>query len=105
MTERKEQFTPGPWQAYTAQHAAWVDTDWKDCAEQTNICDCGKDNGWNDVHLIAAAPDVYYALKDLMNAMDDVLCNADRVPDCIFAVVQEAQDKATAALKKARGEK
>lgn len=54
--ESIEKFTPGPWKAHTTQHADWVATDWKDCAEQTNICDCGKDNGWNDVHLIAAAP-------------------------------------------------
>ena len=58
-----------------------------------------------DVPKLAAAPELYEALEDLMSAMDDVLYNADRVPDCIVAVAQDEMDKAKAALKKARGEK
>lgn len=57
-----------------------------------------------NAQLIAAAPELYEALEDLMSAMDDVLYNADRVPDCIVAVAQDEMDKAKAALKKARGE-
>lgn len=57
-----------------------------------------------DVPMVSAAPEMYEALEDLMSAMDDVLYNADRVPDCIVAVAQDEMDKAKAALKKARGE-
>lgn len=102
--ERKEKFTPGPWKAHTTLNADWVMTDWIECVDQENICDLSHSNGGNDVYLIAAAPEMYDALKYLMDALDFALSNAERVPDCIVAVAQDAMEKAEAAQKKARGE-
>lgn len=57
-----------------------------------------------NANLLAAAPEMYDALKDLMDALDFALSNSERVPDCIVAVAQDAMEKAEAAQKKARGE-
>lgn len=70
--------------------------------------DCGWDDQQDErdkAKKRAAAEELYAALEDLMSAMDDVMNNAERVPDCIVYVAEEEMDEASAALKKARGEK
>lgn len=97
--ERKEKFTPGPWKVCHVR-----DLNMFAVIQVSTKNVIGNFIERRDARLIAAAPEMYAALKDLMSAMDDVLYNADRVPDCIVAVAQNEMDKAKAALKKARGE-
>lgn len=94
MSEPK--FTRGPWKAHGTQDIDWVETEWKgrngpanETRETTEyICKCGKSNGFNNSFLIAAAPDMYAMLDDLL----------DRFRNDEFAQQIEA------VLKKARGE-
>jgi len=99
MSDSKEKFTPGPWKIQKSISGVHPIAAPGIRAHITYV------NDVENAHLIAAAPEMYEALEALISAMDDVLYNADRVPDCIVAVAQEAMDKANAALKKARGEK
>jgi len=80
MSETK--FTPGPWKigAYESGRMA---VDGANGEEVTGYIDI------EDAHLIAAAPDLY-------NALEEVIRISDRKHD--------AWDKAKAALAKARGE-
>ena len=103
-----EKFTPGEWHAEVEKDddGGGVVVIRNDVAVEIGaICPQEDLNETSaNIALIASAPEMYEALKDLMDAMDDVLYNADRVPDCIVAVAQEAMDKAKSAQKKARGE-
>ena len=101
--ECKEKFTSGKWK-YSTDNGGYLDSYHFKSNNELRIETIGEIYDKADGCLCAAAPELYEALENLMSAMDDVLCNADRIPDCIVWVVQEAQDKATAALKKARGE-
>ena len=108
MDERKEKFTPWPWHIRKPRKGHRICHSVLDKnGDGIAITVCRRHNGErvaND-HLIEAGPDMYYALKDLMAALDFALSNAERVPDCIVAVAQDAMEKAEAAQKKARGEK
>ena len=96
MSEPK--FTKGPWQAHGTQHQDWVETEWKakkgpDFQPTTTyICKCGRDNGFYDAILIAAAPEMYALLLDIVT---DYQCMPN---PAVMA------DKIEAVLKKARGE-
>lgn len=95
------QFTPGPWQTghmmdgdnvwigpdCNAIPVAYVDRDWQRARDEWGA----------NARLIAAAPDLYAALKDMLIASQ---------PQHTFRHVfmGEAQEKARAALAKARGE-
>ncbi len=99
----KEKFTPGEWHSEVKMSVLTIRNDVD--VEIGAICPQAEVRETDaNARLIAAAPEMYEALEDLMSAMDDVLCNADRVPDCIVYVAQEAMDEASAVLKKARGE-
>ena len=103
----EEKFTKGVWRVRkTFGTVSWFDvvTDGGICSSTEDVLianSCRR----HDARLIAAAPEMYQTIKDLLDAMDDVLNNAQSVPDCIVWVAQEEADKAKAVLKKARGEK
>lgn len=99
--ERKEKFTPGKWKAGRGPSFDFVAAAGRD---KTLAAWPRSDENAANAALIAAAPEMYDALKDLMSAMDDVVANSESIPDCIMWVVEEAQEKAENAMKKARGE-
>ena len=64
-----------------------------------------------DVPKLAAAPDMYEALKSCVEALADLLEQIENgekfdnvASDCLIAELQDEVEKATAILKKARGE-
>lgn len=106
MTERQEKFTPGQWKA----HAGINDPDYvyfgdEDRADEEGrvVCECflrpGRHEMSADVHLIAAAPEMYEALAEAVELYGKPggPWNVPGEPGSWIA-------KATAALKKARGE-
>lgn len=111
MTDRKEKFTPGPWKR--ALNMSRSGTGKVRGKSISRVVDSAggvvafmrpRKRQVANLLLIAAAPEMYEALKDLMSAMDDVIANGANIPDCIMYVVGEAQEKAKMAMKKARGE-
>lgn len=81
-------FTKGP----------WLHNDFQIIADDTVIANCTygarNSNNANDARLIAAAPDLYEALKELID-MDVAYQRGQKVSDAV--------DKARAALAKADG--
>ena len=84
MNETK--FTPGPWVHDKSMGASY----YKNCLY---ICDAPVNNE-HDAHLIAAAPELYEALKFLLTCKHGEFCDHYR----------EAETKARTVLAKARGE-
>ena len=89
-------FTPGPWTAnrYVGERDNWFVRGPND--ERV----CGSGSGpvvEANARLIAAAPDLYEALTEMMASFDDRQINPNFKP-------QPAVAKAEAALAKARGE-
>lgn len=96
--ERKENFTPGPW---VVKRDGWgMSVICKDSVSglpfaETPICDISQEEdtgGIQDAALIAAAPDIYAALKAVNQSSEWEYMESD---------VQEA---VVSALAKARGE-
>jgi len=82
--------TPGPWKYEHASGAIYYDDgDVEPLIASTNLESVSVEQGDADGHLIAAAPDLYEALKAVVGI-------TDRKTDEF--------DKARAALAKARGE-
>ena len=103
MTERKEQFTPGPWNCKNSIYVngpnglkecgTWIDYDGRDDSDNViGMVFCSA-----NAHLIAAAPELYEALKELIA----VLCHDGR--DLSQEICTKMHD-AESALAKARGE-
>ena len=90
MSETK--FTPGPW-FVKRQNPSPTTGEWMIAGSKpgylAEIRDCGSGDVQANAHLIAAAPDLYAALEEVIRI-------SDRKHD--------AWDKAKAALVKARGE-
>jgi hypothetical protein len=102
-------WTPGPW-AYDRDSAAVY---FDDGDVNPTICFVERDNAEDaqtdaDGHLIAAAPDLYAALDDLLAVYaepDKRLCCGGQDCGCQGATAhQQAEYYARAALAKARGE-
>ena len=94
-------FTPGPWKA----HAGIMEPDFvfygeeERCdAENRVVCECflrpGKYEMSADVHLIAAAPEMY----EVLSTIEDIMCYDSS--DCGTIPIDRMQK----VLKKARGE-
>ena len=98
MSETK--FTPGPWFAVASTE---TDNFW---SIKTPIGDIAyltlePNNLWGNAHLIAAAPELYEALEEFIEAYCRAGCDLtreERIED------RKRLIKARAALKKARGE-
>lgn len=100
MSERKEQFTPGPWKYDTKSSMIHAETG--ETIGEIFDCDDLK-NG----PLAAAAPEMYVSLKDMVLTVTDLLeaiCSGEENTDCLIAVVQDEIDNAVKVLKKTRGE-
>jgi len=123
MSEIKEKFTPGQWYR-TKREPIRYDYYGKPCQfsriEITDTPD-GKykprhviaqvtyanGKGEANADLLTVAPDMYFALKDMVLTVTDLLeaiCSGEENTDCLLAVVQEEIDNAVKVLKKARGE-
>lgn len=99
-----ENYTPGPWRV--PDHETHV------LAEDGGVCKFESIHGFYDnyqanAHLIAAAPDMYEALRDaaesLRFAADELKAQAS-IPDADERDLRESRNKVFNALKKARGE-
>ena len=106
MSEPK--FSKGPWQAHTTQHQDFVTTKWDGVPneKQEHICKCGKDNGWNDVYLIATAPEMYQELEKvahyLVGSSEWVEHKMGEI--LLAATMRNIAGNIYTLLKKARGE-
>ena len=94
-TERKEQFTPGPWESSQEisdndnYHSGIYEAGWKGLG----VARCNQNgNHEADANLIATAPELYEALENLTSML--------QVDD----LHHESIDRADAILSKARGE-
>ena len=110
-TERKEQFTPGPWFIETVHvgDEKWDEIRDKDgnfIAESGNYLDSDPEPHPDSI-LQKAAPEMYSELRDCAGAMAEILAlivEGKDVPDTLIAMAQDEVDNAAATLKKARGE-
>lgn len=92
--------SPAPWKAYNGVYSSWVDDNAKEfvCMKTSismNDCDIDRRNA----RLIAAAPDLYEALRECLEVLDEV-------EECFQEVDEETSKmmgKARAALEKAGG--
>lgn len=96
-----EKWTPGPWSA--VKNGALVPTEiWND-AGTVLIADCASDSLRDgieaDAHLIAAAPDLYEAVRLLLSSR-----SAHPDPEVVERRVIEGLNKGLAAMRKAKGE-
>lgn len=92
MSETK--WTPGPW---AAEKDAW----WRVVSANGDVCEVipwPEDCDRADAHLIAAAPELYEALKNLRQSMVFMM------EDPFMSLGTKCVDDADAALAKARGE-
>jgi len=90
-------FTPGPW-VVTSTPGGWDGVKEKDFGAQ--ICSLNLNNP-NNAFLIAAAPDLYEALSDLLAALDAYV--GWRNTAAHEPRETAAENKARAALAKAEG--
>ena len=116
MSEGKVKFTPGPWLLLTSADygiPAVKGFDPKD-GKRFEICECwGEDNDVSTTEmsranaaLIAAAPDMYAVLKELIEC-EDVSIYSSAIESNVaghFFDLEEWADRAVVALAKARGE-
>lgn len=94
MAETK--FTPGPWTvARIHSNGNWLSMIVGDCKPIAEVnCDCLEAS---DAHLIAAAPDLYEALEEIVE-------NAVVYYEGSMDIYSEAIENARNAMAKARGE-
>lgn len=92
--ERPEGFTPGPWK-YDPRMNEILNDDRYPIAEYVLELENG--------NLIAAAPEMYAALKDCIDAIEYAIQD-DIVPEHIRNWLKESKDTADKSLQKARGE-
>ena len=94
MTETK--FTPGPW--VNSPLGPWI-IETKDEIEIADISAFSLVNATANAHLIAAAPELYEALVNVMSEISSILKDEEH-----YFGTTERFDAARAALAKARGE-
>jgi hypothetical protein len=110
-------FTPGPWEFRTLKNgwALFPSAAPKNWSLENVICggEGDYDHLWDkepdeaDASLIAAAPELYGALDDvLIHVLADIEAEErkDEPNEAALAIYRARRDKATAALAKARGE-
>lgn len=99
MSETK--FTPGPWHAFgdSVKKGRYVVAK-VNAAEQLGIVE-SSERAAHNAHLIAAAPQMYEALEDLLDEVESLVASGDAGREPILLKFREA---AHAALKAARGE-
>ena len=97
MKQNKPNFTPGPWKIMNDKNGYPLIFNGVDGFNP--ICRLEHkakfDRKIADANLIAAAPEMYEALQDLINQMNELSAYGDPLPD---------DSKAIKALAKARGE-
>ena len=104
MSERKEQFTPRPWRAFDVGYGFRIEPDVCWIGENSNVT---KKQRTANKDLIVSAPEMYFALKDMVLTVTDLLeaiCSGEENTDCLIAVVLDEIDNAVKVLKKARCE-
>jgi len=79
--------TPGPWEADIDNNGDYIVTIRSYRRVYVNATYEDDDNVKHDAHLIAAAPDMYEALKNLEN-------DNNQIPDLAWQMVQDAIAKA-----------
>ena len=113
-TNEKPGFTPGPWKAVRgysywevspAERKDWEPFTVADCCPS---CPGDPDGGLQEAnaHLIAAAPDLYEAVRELINQVEIAFdwSNDEPGENAYLDAATDAINKAKAALAKARGE-
>lgn len=76
MNEREEKFTPGPWKAHGTSQQDFVTSAWDAKGgpdfppTPEYICKCGNDNGFYNASLIAATPEMYDMLSNILNDLE-----------------------------------
>ncbi len=104
-----EKFTPGPWEAIDGKNLVWVD------GPAHNVCDLyhthigedgnefvSKHNAVANARLIAAAPDLYEALK-VIRSLNAKASESGYTDSAALEELFTANALASAALAKARG--
>lgn len=102
MEDRKEKFTPGPWEIDPELHDAVRANACLICSAWT-LPDCAHGTREANVALISAAPEMYEKLKDLLDAMEAGLF-PQAAPGVDYPAVMEKKLELRKLLKKARGE-
>jgi len=87
--------TPGPWKAYESADAGWFDIESEGGLDVLGYEGCAKEA---NARLIAAAPDLIEALDTLTLVVGMTPMKGN------LEALQEAQDMARAAIKKATGQ-
>lgn len=117
MEDRKEKFTPGPWHIKCGSYCRIVDANEKPIAkteyqsiqsyspygQRRGIIDDGNKERMANASLIAAAPEMYAELQDLLDAMEAGLFQ-QAAPGVDYPAVMEKKFELRKLLKKARGE-
>ena len=110
MTDQPK-WTPGPWRYDRTNGSPTTGEHMIAGAKPgylAEVRDCGSGDVRANAHLIAAAPDLYAALDDLLAAYaepDQQICCGGHGCGCRGASVRDlAEHRARAALAKARGE-
>jgi hypothetical protein len=107
MTQAKH--TPGPWWTLRTRSNLRVSINgkgWTRFAKvvvRMNDADHDSDEGLANARLIAAAPELLEALRELNAALNDGLCNSG-IPGFDSGRLGRAQDAATVAIAKAEGQ-
>ena len=106
--ERKEKFTPGPWKYVRVKEdidTFAIRTETDDTLAAVGISPVGWRPGKDiaNAALIAAAPEMYDELKDLLDAMEAGLF-PQAAPGVDYPAVMEKKWELRKLLKKARGE-
>ena len=103
MSERKEQFTPGPWHAERHQDAPY---DQYTVYSPDNHVACLNEIDTDDLSLVLAAPALYEALVAFLSTYERCKDVAGQINYRVAPVGEECVvAKVRAALAKARGEK
>lgn len=105
MTEPK--WTPGPWKVHKSRIGGdgfqYTEVIARTVIAKVHASRSGGDDEIDNAHLIAAAPDLYEALRMLLQSCEQLGGLCLRTTD-EFETREGAMDAARAALKKARGE-
>ncbi len=105
MSERKERFTPGPWEVWDNRDKETTEHDYAvGDKDGWLVAEIGNDNidiEEANASLIAAAPEMYALLDEIRMEVYDAI---DEYGDGILVLPEETFDKIAKLLVKARGE-
>lgn len=117
----KAEFTPGPWKLGREDHCNESDSDYIEIDAAGPSRESGlalvflghptgprhmRDGGYANAHLIAAAPDLYEAVRALIGEVEGAFdwSNDEPGENAYLDAARDAIDKGKSALAKARGE-